>query len=1449
MNWSTPGNWIGITPPGTSDDVKFTDYGGNGTVGQVDNIIDTTRTNLSLQFASTNTASVHTTQINPGVTLVLTGAGGLINGNESSSDTRPTHTITGTGGTLIISNTAATVNVRQPFNTSSTANRTTLDMSGLDTFTATISRLLVGVAGSGTTLNRATGRLYLARTNVITTSGGAPQVDVSDSNGGSSNGFGSTLVLGQTNVFFTDSITVGRMRESSANFNFNAAFTSPGVFIRGTNGLSSRVSNWNVADAATQTGTIGTKGTVNLSAGTVDALVDSMIISQPSTGSSDGSQTTGTVTLGDGTLNVNTLTLGSVRTNNATFAAATMSLTGTTLNVNSNLVLARTSGGSGAASTTATLNMTGLTAAVNAITNAGAGTTTLNLSSTTLILTNTAGSASQPIGTLAIANSTLQLSAAPGAPAIAVNTLTVNGSSDTINITAAPGIGQFPLIVYTSLGNQTPDFTLGTLPSIFQGYISNNVTGNSVDLVITNTTIKTDIWRGNVNGNWDTSTLNWFANGKAVAYAQIDPVIFDNTLTGTPNVNLTTVLTPPSVTVNNPSPDYVFSGTGKLSGPMGIIKSGTHTLTLTESGGDDFAGGLAVNGGTLVLNNPNSAIGGAFSIADSSALQIGNNNVNGNLPTAGVTDNGSFILNRSDNILLGSPIVGSGALVKLGNGSLTLSNANTFTGDTAVFAGTLALLGSTTLSNSANLVLSNSTFDISGVTGVSTVANLQMAHATLALAVTNLQTPLNVSTLSMLSTGNTISLSALPPFATFPATITLVQSAFGISGFNATVGTLPPGFAGNVHLSGDGSAIQLTLTSGPTGTRPYVFWSGADVPNQNTNWSDSQNWQLPGAPVAGDNLIFNNNASAQTTAALSTPGGGLASYMGDYVDNIVDGNFTLSSLVYTNFGSAIHNTLIKSGRTLSITNGPFNIGAFDTGTSAQTEMVTIAGTNATVTFNSTNSNMQVYLGNPSVSSSANRATLDLSALDNFNATASRLLVGAATGSSPNRPSGILYLARTNMLAVEFQTTNNDNGTGTGNAAIDVADCNGNAGADSSLYLGLVNTISADTINIGRQKAAGHLAFNPLYANVAPYPTATIQGYTGSQVSFLEIGNGVGNTGTTTFSADANFLGGFVNATVDTLNVGRASGGTTGSGTTTGILNFDAGTINANTLNIGLQPATGTKVGVGIVGVSSNTVIGTSARLAANTITLGLAGGGGGATTTSGSLNITNGTVTANSIVAGTNSVSAINLIGGRLIVSNTIASDSAPLGTLSLTPLNTPDNSNTLVRLSAALTPAVVVNTLNLDGLDATTNRISILSVATVTAPAELPLIKYTTLNVLNGTYNLGLGTLPAGYTGYLTNDATLSAIALVVTAVPPPPKTPPTIGKISVSGTNIVITGTNNAGAGGTFHVLTSTNLTTPVASWTVLTNGSFDGNGNFIVTTPLDATRPRTFYMMQVP
>lgn len=76
-----------------------------------------------------------------------------------------------------------------------------------------------------------------------------------------------------------------------------------------------------------------------------------------------------------------------------------------------------------------------------------------------------------------------------------------------------------------------------------------------------------------------------------------------------------------------------------------------------------------------------------------------------------------------------------------------------------------------------------------------------------------------------------------------------------------------------------------------------------------------------------------------------------------------------------------------------------------------------------------------------------------------------------------------------------------------------------------------------------------------------------------------------------------------------------------------------------------------------------------------------------------------------------------------------------------------------------------------------------------------------------------------------------------------------PSITKVGLSGGNIVIVGTNNAGSGGTYHLLTSTNVAIPLSNWTVLTSGSFDNSGNVHSTNAINPATSRSFYILQVP
>ena len=136
---------------------------------------------------------------------------------------------------------------------------------------------------------------------------------------------------------------------------------------------------------------------------------------------------------------------------------------------------------------------------------------------------------------------------------------------------------------------------------------------------------------------------------------------------------------------------------GVLSGNGGLTKTGTGTLTLT--GNNTYAGGTAINDGTLKGNIASgtdlSIAAGAIYDGDNKARSVDGLNGGGKLlNTSGLTvQSGDFagIIDNSNT-----------SLTKTGAGTLTLSGTNTYTGMTTVRSGTLAL-GSDLTSNQLTL--------------------------------------------------------------------------------------------------------------------------------------------------------------------------------------------------------------------------------------------------------------------------------------------------------------------------------------------------------------------------------------------------------------------------------------------------------------------------------------------------------------------------------------------------------------------------------------------------------------------------------------------------------------------------------------------------------------------------------------------------------------------------
>ena len=76
---------------------------------------------------------------------------------------------------------------------------------------------------------------------------------------------------------------------------------------------------------------------------------------------------------------------------------------------------------------------------------------------------------------------------------------------------------------------------------------------------------------------------------------------------------------------------------------------------------------------------------------------------------------------------------------------------------------------------------------------------------------------------------------------------------------------------------------------------------------------------------------------------------------------------------------------------------------------------------------------------------------------------------------------------------------------------------------------------------------------------------------------------------------------------------------------------------------------------------------------------------------------------------------------------------------------------------------------------------------------------------------------------------------------------TAPVFNSIVRSGNSLILSGSGGVG-NGSYLLLGTTNLTTPVSNWTRLLTNQFDVNGNFSLTNSPDPAVPQTFYALQL-
>lgn len=328
----------------------------------------------------------------------------------------------------------------------------------------------------------------------------------------------------------------------------------------------------------------------------------------------------------------------------------------------------------------------------------------------------------------------------PTAEALAVDTLRFNGPTAAVkivgkNLTA----GSFPLLQYDTLdGASTAINAIALkLPTRTTGALTDTGLGVTLNIATTEQ-VK---WGGTPSGDWDidpdgsgaVGTPNWKTTGGGLATRYIqgaigsDVVTFDDTAGGSGTINLTATLTPGGITFNNSSKDYVFTGSGKLSGVTSLDKNGTASVTLANTTANDYSGGTTITAGTLKLGDGVTA--GAGVIAGT------------------VANDGTLVLNRPDNHDLVITLTGAGTLEKAQANTVTIPGAVTMDGALALTGGRLKFSGGGALngviSGAGELEAAGGIMVIAGATantntGLTNVSagtlRLQKAEATNALA-------------------------------------------------------------------------------------------------------------------------------------------------------------------------------------------------------------------------------------------------------------------------------------------------------------------------------------------------------------------------------------------------------------------------------------------------------------------------------------------------------------------------------------------------------------------------------------------------------------------------------------------------------------------------------------------------------------------------------------------
>jgi autotransporter-associated beta strand protein len=891
-------------------------------------------------------------------------------------------------------------------------------------------------------------------------------------------------------------------------------------------------------------------------------------------------------------------------------------------------------------------------------------------------------------------------------------------------------------------------------------------------------------------------------------------------------------------------------------GSMGIPYADNATGIVTQNGGTVSGAIVAFNDsgagtGTYTIHNGilepvqirKDTAGGTSSIYFDNATLRSGGVANSAAFFSGVDvaeiQGGGLTLDAQADVTIAQPLSGTGNLVKNNFAAVTLTGANTFSGNTLVQQGKLVFpniqTNSTTVLVSDGAEFGVAQVKVGSTLSVPTLNFTGTSFGTMSFDLRTFGTPtaplMKVSNLSA-SGPVTINISGGLQLSTGQIVLVDYDGAIG-GGFQFTLGTLPDGMEAELVNNTANGSIDLNITG-----VPGLRWSGAngsDWDYGTENWINRQNglptayfdnfpvqfldgaatgfinlsiYPLPSALVVSNNTLpYVWSGGALTTASLKKFGTNSLTRTGGEADLITGIELNAGAYIVSNFYDATFASVLTdvgtAGNGAFVKQGASTLTVSSTNTSYDGAIVVQEGT---LKLGDSDALGSVNKG----TTIANGATLDL---NNIVVPHEPVIV---SGNGVGGLGAIIDSTTATGVAANLTdvTLAGDTTFGSPNGGRWDLRVRTGTGPDTGLK---GNGFNLTKVGSGSVSIACQRHFN---ANQQPYWEMNL-GDVAIQAGSLTFAESLtlGNPSKIITIADGAQLGTYdLNATNPILRNIYMTNATISSGGGAGDTNMFNGAISV-TGTAEFKPANTVMIINGaITGTGSVTVNSTGVG------TLYLNGN-----------NTYPGDTTVNSGTLG-----GIGVIAGNLTVTEGLAPGYVGVGKLTVNG-NVTLGSSTTMELDRSKTPnsdeLVVGGALNLGG---TLNVV--LAGATPQAGDVYQLFNKVGTGGFSAVNLPDLSDLP----GDLAWDSSKLMVngTLTVTGT----ATPPTIGSVQMSGGNFVFSGAGGV-EGAEYVVLSSTNIALPVANWTPVATNTFGPGGTFSYTNAVSAEAAETFFLLQIP